>query len=265
MSLLLGYNTNGFSHHRLPDALEIIAGLEYRSVGLTLDVHHNTYGQLKHDLIKRALLPVIETGARFLLDPRRKHRPTLMDDGRHQRLDFLLRCVDIAADLGAPCVSLWSGAGSDWGRLVQTLELVCNRADERGVDIAFEPEPGMLVDTMARFDELRDRLPHERLCLTLDVGHLHCLEEGRPDEWIDRYAPLLRNVHLDDHRRGVHDHLMFGEGEIDFPPVMQALQRAAKDRDLPATVELSRHSHDAVVTAQAAMAFLTSASGPAAS
>jgi L-ribulose-5-phosphate 3-epimerase len=24
-------------------------------------------------------------------------------------------------------------------------------------------------------------------------------------------------------RRGVHEHLMFGEGEIDFPPILQAL------------------------------------------
>jgi len=258
VSLLLGYNTNGFAHHRLPDALRIISGLGYQSVGLTLDVHHATYDQLANDLRKYALVPVIETGARFLLDPRRKHRPTLMDDDRHQRLDFLFRCIDIAADLGAPCVSLWSGAGNDWGRLVQALELVCRRADDRGVDVAFEPEPGMLVDTMARFDELRQKLPHPRLGLTLDVGHLHCLEEGRPEEWIERYAPLLRNVHLDDHRRGVHDHLMFGQGEIEFAPVLEALERVAESRDLPATVELSRHSHDAVETAHAAFAFLTS-------
>jgi len=36
----LGYNTNGFAHHRLSDAVEIIAELGYRSIGLTLDVHH---------------------------------------------------------------------------------------------------------------------------------------------------------------------------------------------------------------------------------
>ena len=40
MSLLLGYNTNGFAHHRLTDAIEIISSLGYRAVGLTIDVHH---------------------------------------------------------------------------------------------------------------------------------------------------------------------------------------------------------------------------------
>jgi sugar phosphate isomerase/epimerase len=66
------------------------------------------------------------------------------------------------------------------------------------------------------------------------------------------------NVHLDDHRRGVHDHLMFGEGEIDWPPVLLAL----RDLDLPATVELSRHSHDAVEAARRAYAFLTKPTSP---
>ena len=38
-------------------------------------------------------------------------------------------------------------------------------------------------------------------------------------QWADR----LVNVHIEDMRAGVHDHLMFGEGEIDFPPVIAAL------------------------------------------
>ena len=259
MSLVLGYNTSGFAHHALDDALAILGEIGYRAVGLTLDVHHappgNTdYARLGERLSELGLLPVVETGARFLLDPRRKHRPTLMDDDGRRR-DFLLACVDIAATIGAPCVSVWSGAGEEraWGALLEGLGAVCDAAEERGLDIAFEPEPGMLVDTMERFDRLREELDHPRLRLTLDVGHLHCLEDGRPEDWIGRYASLLANVHLDDHRRGVHDHLMFGEGEIDWPPVMAAL----RDLDVVATVELSRHSHAAVDSARRAFFFLT--------
>ena len=111
----------------------------------------------------------------------------------------------------------------------------------------------MLVATMAQFDALAAQLP--ALKLTLDVGHVHCLEDERPEQIIERYAPVLANVHLDDHRRGVHDHLMFGEGDIDWPPVLAALR--AVPADLPATVELSRHSHDAVESAQRAYEFLT--------
>ena len=37
--LLFGYNTNGFAHHRLEDAIAIIYSLGYRSIALTLDHH----------------------------------------------------------------------------------------------------------------------------------------------------------------------------------------------------------------------------------
>jgi sugar phosphate isomerase/epimerase len=265
VTLVLGYNTNGFAHHRLEDALGILAGLGYQSVGLTIDVHHaplesTDYKALGARLRELNLLPVVETGARFYIDPERKHRPTLMDDPKEKRLGFLLACIDAAKELGAPCVSLWSGAGDSWPRLVKGLTRVCEAADQAGIDIGFEPEPGMFVSSMAQFDELRRRLPHPRLCLTLDVGHVYCLESVPPEKFVDRYSPLLRNVHLDDHQKGVHEHLFFGDGEIVFPPVLEALRRAAKKRDLPATVELSRHAHDAVATSKRAMAFLRAAS-----
>ena len=48
--------------------------------------------------------------------------------------------------------------------------------------LAFEPEPGMLIDTVDRYDELLDRLANKgidasRLGLTIDIGHLHCQGE----------------------------------------------------------------------------------------
>jgi sugar phosphate isomerase/epimerase len=267
VSLLLGYNTNGFPQHELLDVLDLLAEIGYRSVGLTVDVHHappgrTDYGKLANELRARSLVPVVETGARFLLDPRRKHHPTLVSaEGAARRLDFLLRCVDIAAELGAPCVSLWSGAGDaadPWGALVPRLGKVCERAAAMGVAVAFEPEPGMLVATMAEYDRLKGMLPALRL--TLDVGHVLCLEKEPPEAVVDRYAADLVNVHLDDHRRGTHEHLAFGDGEMDLPPVLAALRRAARDRDLPATVELPRHASDPVATARRAFALLRDAS-----
>ncbi|MFQ5843434.1 MAG: sugar phosphate isomerase/epimerase family protein [Planctomycetota bacterium] len=265
MALRLGYNTNGFAHHGLLDACDVLAGLGYTAVGLTLDVHHAPPGAtdftaLGRELGARGLLPVVETGARFLLDPRRKHSPSLVSaQGRARRLDFYFRCLDAAAGLGAPCISLWSGrdeGGDSWAWLVAGLSEVCDRAGAVGVDVGFEPEPGMFVETMGQYGELRRRLDHPRLRLTLDVGHVRCLERDAPHAVVERHAPELCNVHLDDHRRATHEHLFFGEGEIDFAPLMRALAGAGRDRELPATVELSRHSHDAVETARRAYDFL---------
>src|SRR5262249_23510666 len=93
-AMLLGYNTNGFAHHRLTDACDILADLGSRSVALTLDYHAlDPYAAdlpaqlavVKWLLGRRGLRCVVETGARFLLDPRHKHQPTLVSaapDGR---------------------------------------------------------------------------------------------------------------------------------------------------------------------------------------
>lgn len=274
----LGYNTNGFAHHRLDDALTILAELGYRSVALTLDHHAlNPYDVgtprqlplLRERLRNLGLAVVVETGARFLLDLRRKHQPTLLSAdtaARERRLDFLRRAVDVAAALDAEAVSFWSGAATEpaseetlMNRLVEGCRQLCEYAERRRVRLAFEPEPGMFVDSMTRWTELHRRVAHPSFGITIDIGHLHCLGETPVAPHLRRWRDWLWNVHIEDMRRGVHDHLMFGEGEIDFAEVMAALVEI--DYTGGVHVELSRHSHDAVETARRALAFLRRSTG----
>ncbi|VTS07024.1 sugar phosphate isomerase/epimerase family protein [Tuwongella immobilis] len=266
----LGYNTNGFAHHRLHDALTILADLGYQGVALTLDVHHldptspNRLAEIaavRKRLQQLNLRCVIETGARFLLDAKRKHQPTLLSAdsaGRNRRREFLADAIAIAADLGAEAMSFWSGTPDDnageaiWlKRLLDGCRWLVDVADRHAVNLAFEPEPGMFIDRMARYATLREQVPHPRWGLTLDVGHLHCLGETPIPEQILRWGMDLRNVHIEDMKAGIHDHLRFGEGEMDFPPILRALQTVAYSGGV--CVELSRHSHDAVRTAEHAI------------
>jgi sugar phosphate isomerase/epimerase len=273
--MLFGYNTNGFAHHRLEDALTILADLGYGSVAITLDYHAlNPFDSCLPDQLRkvrqilesRNLRSVIETGARFLLDPWRKHQPTLISrsrEDRERRIDFLRRAIDIARELGSDAVSFWSGAANDdapaevlMERLVAGCRELCRYAAEQRVRLAFEPEPGMFIDTMSRFAAFHELAGHDRLGLTIDIGHLHCLNETPIADQLLRWRDLLSNVHIEDMRRGVHDHLMFGEGEIEFGPVLQALKNIGYSGGVH--VELSRHSHDAVNTAKRALEFLSS-------
>jgi sugar phosphate isomerase/epimerase len=139
-------------------------------------------------------------------------------------------------------------------RLVAGLDEVLAHAAGQGVMIGFEPEPGMLVDGMARYDELVTLLDNPSLGLTLDIGHLHCQGETPMADHIRRWAHQLVNVHLEDMRYGVHEHLFFGEGEIDFAAVIQALGEAGYRGGVH--VELSRHSHSAPTIARRAFEFL---------
>lgn len=267
--MFLGYNTNGFAHHDLFDAVEILAELGYEGVAITIDHgvlspmeagREEQIERLRELLEKYEMRSVIETGARFLLDPRQKHEPTLISAVPELRSKFYKYAIQCAGMLGSDCVSIWSGAIRDgiteeeaFERLVNRLPEILDFAAEMAVPLAFEPEPGMLIDTTTGYDRLAKRLDNPLLCLTLDIGHLQCQGETPVEEVIRRNASRLVNVHFDDMRRGVHEHLMLGEGEIDFPPVLQALADASYTNGV--YVELSRHSHEAPQAARRAMEF----------
>ncbi len=259
--LRFGYGTNGLTDLRLDDALALLADLGYDGVGLTLDHMHldpltpdlaARTRKVAHRLDALGLGVTVETGARYVLDPRRKHGPSLLDpdpDDRARRVDLLLRAVRVAADLGAHAVHCFSGIvpdGTDedtaWKRLAETLAPVLDAAAGAGVPLAVEPEPGHLLATLADFHHLRRTLGDpEPLGLTLDLGHCQCLEPLPPADCVREAAPWLRHVQIEDMRRGVHEHLPFGDGEIDFPPVLEAL--AATGYQGLTVVELPRHSH----------------------
>lgn len=112
----------------------------------------------------------------------------------------------------------------------------------------------MFIDTMTKFRQLHHEMAHPRFGLTLDVGHVHCLEDGSSGEHIRQWRDVLWNVHVEDMRRGVHEHLMFGEGEMDFGSVFHALRDI--DYSGPVHVELPRHSHNAVEVARRSFEFL---------
>lgn len=271
--MFLGYNTNGFPHHSLEDTLGVLAGLGYQAVGITLDHHALAPGSeclaaqmawLKSFLDQHGMRSVIETGARFLLDPLRKHEPTLISptaEDRSRRVAFYRHAIDTAAELGADCVSIWSGTPRDdateeelLGRLNEGLEETLDHAEKRGVMVGFEPEPGMFIDTTAAFGRMLKRFDHSHLGLTLDIGHLHCM--GEPiRESIETWADRLVNVHIEDMCRGDHTHLFFGEGQIAFDAVFASLGAAGYAGGV--YVELSRHGHLAPSIARRAKEFLS--------
>ncbi len=271
--MLPGYNTNGLAHHRPDEALAVIAAAGYRSVAITVDHHcfDPRSASIRQDVDRtRRLLEqyqlrcVIETGARYLLDPFRKHQPTLLTadpEQRRQRREFLTFCIDIAADLQADAVSFWSGTPLTteptavfYQRLVEECRLLANVAASQGVRLAFEPEPGMFIETCDQFSRLAADVNSPNFGLTLDVGHVHCLQDGDVADRIREFAPLLWNIHLEDMHVGVHEHLPFGMGTIDFPPVFAALREIQYTGGVH--VELSRESHRAPSAVRESMEFL---------
>lgn len=271
--MLLGFNTNGLAFHSWQDGVELLAEVGFRAVAITVDQHclnpfaagfPSELAEMQSSLERLQLRSVIETGARFLLDPRQKHEPTLISptaEGRARRVDFLCRCIDIAKELNSDAVSFWAGVwcGVDeslaWQWLLDGCRRVTDYAERNGVQLAFEPEPEMLVETLEQYGRLADQVGSPRFGLTMDIGHVQCVENGTIANHLRHWASPLRNIHIEDMRRGVHEHLRFGEGEIDFPPVMATLREIGYTGCV--NVELSRHSHMAPEVLRESFEFLS--------
>ena len=281
----LGYNTNGLAHHRLLDAMRLIAELGYEGLAITPDVGQLDPYSLRPGDVQEVrqwsnqlgLELCVETGARFLLDAQRKHHPNLLDpesEQRARRVDFYKRCVDMAAGLGSRVVSLWAGgapgdvvfetAARDTAlplldRLAEGLEEVLKHAVDAGVQLAFEPEPGMFIERPQGYAALVEHLgaAGDTLGLTLDVGHCLVTGDMPVPVTIAEYAPRIVNVHLDDIADGVHEHRMFGTGDLDLPSTLAALIEAGFDG--MASVELSRDAHRGAAAAAEAYQHLRAA------
>ncbi len=271
MTLRYAYNTNGAANHRLDDALNLIADAGYAGVALTLDHHHldpfapnweREADRVAALLDRLRLGSVIETGARYLLDPRTKHEPTLVTaaaEGRDRRVAFLCRALDVAARLGSETMSFWAGvpkpgidreAALAW--LDNGLARVLDHAEAVGVEASFEPEPGMLIETVGDYATLAER--HPRLRLALDTGHCLVTQDIDPAQAIRDQADRIGTVAIEDMRRGDHSHLPFGEGDMDMPAVLAALKDIGFTRLV--CVELSRESPRAHAAIPESIAYL---------
>ena len=271
----LGYNTNGTAFHCWPDALELMAEIGYQSVAITVD--HccldpfsprlaDELDAMRSSLERLKLASVIETGARFLLDSHTKHEPTLLSasaEARQRRVDFLKRCVDIAVELDSEAVSFWSGicrvriaTNMAMQRLADGCREVIDYAGEKNVKLAFEPEPGMFIEKLDQFARLTQLVDAAHFGLTMDIGHVHCVEQGPITEHLRQWSDRIFNVHIEDMKRGAHEHLRFGDGEIEFGPVLSTLKQIGYAGCV--NVELSRHSHLAPEVMRESFEFLKS-------
>ena len=269
-----GYSTNSFGDVDPLDALSLLCEQGYASLAITpdrnmLNPFEKTFASevrvWQHALAKAQMRCVVETGARHLLDSKRKHHPTLLSDAQddcNRRIEFLRRAIELAGELNADCVSLWSGAVcSDadetllWRKLTDGVGEVLDHASRCGVVLGFEPEPGMFIDTVARAEELFERLGRPKsLGLTVDIGHLECLGERPLAATVRDVADRIVNVHLDDMIVCRHEHLPLGKGDIDYVPIFRELLAARYQGGLH--VELPRQGHRWYETAKESYEFI---------
>lgn len=247
MTFRFAYSTNAYTRYSVEEALYRVSRVGYRGVELLADVPHVWPCSLLEEtlrLVRQSLettgLSLVNINAfmmRGVGDPRHPYwHPSWIEpvaELRALRREHTKRALRLAAALGAPSIQTEPGGPLPRGmtrphalrifydELMPCVEL----AEELGVFLLVEPEPGLLLERMEHYLELAERVGSGRLGLNFDIGHAFCVGED-PVEWIPRMAEHTRHYHIEDiaaDRR--HHHLVPGEGAIDLRGVLEAIGR----------------------------------------
>ena len=254
----LAFSTNAYLNYSFDDAVTRLATIGYEGVEVMADVPHawpaymlpEQKAALRHSL-ERNNLAISNVNA-FMMhavdDPRQKYwHPSWIEPDPHYRAlrsRHTTKAISLAKDLGAKCITTEPGGpiapGESWKAgldlFVETLKPVLEHAEREEVQLLVEPEPGLLIETAEQALEFMGRFDSPWLGLNFDIGHSYCVGED-PARVVPLLARYIRHVHLEDIASSrVHQHLLPGEGAIDFVPVVGALRSGGYDGWI--TVEL---------------------------
>src|SRR5436305_9049741 len=244
--LRLAFSTNAYLNYSFAEAARRLAAIGYTGVEIMADVPHAWPAFLldeQKQAIRQALLDnklAISNINAFMMhavnDPRQRYwHPSWIEPDRHYRqirIDHTRRALTLARELGARCITTEPGGpvepGGSWSAalklFVEMIKPVAEHAEKEGVLLLVEPEPGLLIETADQFLEFMRHIDSPAVGMNFDVGHAYCVKDD-PATTIPRVAPYIRHFHLEDiAATRVHQHLVPGDGAIDFKATLRALQ-----------------------------------------
>lgn len=267
----LAFSTNAYKQHTLDEAVASIASLGYAGCEIMADRPHAWTGDLDDaaiaavaELVCSRGLAVSNVNAFTTFAIGDTYHPSWIEDDpamRRRRIEHTRTAIRLAAALGAKNVSIEPGGPLEGVERMQApvrfregLEELIADAQDAGVIIAIEPEPGLMIESTQEYVEFMQDVPSPQVRMNLDLGHMFCVGED-PADVVRRQAGEYVHVHLEDIAASrVHQHLVPGKGAIDFDAVFRALEDVGYDGWV--TVELYPYESTAEAAAREAKAFL---------
>lgn len=242
----LAFSSNAYLRFSFNDAAQKIAKLGYQGIEIMADVPHawpafmlEEQKQGIRDALKTNNLAISNINS-FMMhavnDSRQRYwYPSWIEPDKHYRqirIDHTMRCLTLAKELGAPCITTEPGgpveAGGSWNAglklFVEMLKPVIEHAEKEGVLLLIEPEPGLLIETADQFLEFMGHIKSSMVGCNFDIGHSYCVGDD-PASTIPRLAKYIKHYHLEDiANTRVHHHLIPGDGAIDFKAALEAIK-----------------------------------------
>ncbi len=219
----IGFRTIGYRNQPPEAAIRSIAAIGYDGVELCLE--HPGLEPEEMDASRATNLATVAAGAGIEVASVSYHGDR---DPLPIRWRRALLAIELTEAFGSDILIINAPRPRDdepglRDEFLRQLERQLVRAEALGVTLALEPEPGLLVHGTDDMLALTERMGSERLRVNLDLGHAFLTEPDLP-ETIRRLSELIVCAHIEDMPRGEHRHLVPGEGDMDLPEVLVALE-----------------------------------------
>jgi sugar phosphate isomerase/epimerase len=265
----LAFSTNAFKQTTLEEAIRTIAAIGYRGVEIMADKPHmrpDTFTDADAARIRRLVADLglvvsnINAFTGFCFSDGDTYHPTWVEADpkkRQQRVDHTLRAIELTAAVGGTNISLQPGGpymGCDIDELYEMfaegLSKCLDKAKACGVSLNVEPEPGLLIERSDQFDRLKKTYFADEPMIQMngDLGHFYCVRED-PSKVLRSHRQTVKHVHIADIvSERVHQHMIPGEGVMDFAGIFNTLDAIGYDGMV--TVELYPYTSTAADVAQ---------------
>jgi sugar phosphate isomerase/epimerase len=251
----LALSSGAYPRYELARAIRHVALAGYDGIEIVADAPHGYPPRVSADarkVIRSTLtqnkLVVSNINAGPMTALRDEVRPSWVERDeilRNERLQHTLEAAKLATDLGGPTVSTLGGGEIEEelgpekstklmvGALQETIAALVKL---KHPPLLITPQPGLLVDTVAKAREIVDAVHSPHVGINVNTGLQPRGTE--PDAAIREAGDRLRHVHLEDRAADeAFEIVVPGTGVIDFPAVFAALDEVNYDGWL--TVDLS--------------------------
>jgi sugar phosphate isomerase/epimerase len=138
-----------------------------------------------------------------------------------------------------------TGDEREWKRMLDRTRLLTAVAEDCGVIIAKEFEPGFVVGSTQALIRLFEEIPSPHLAANLDLGHVFICDP-QPIDSIHQLGDKIVHCHISGMPAGVHDHVLMSEGDMDLTTFLRALSNIGFHQGL--ALDLYKYDYEAVAT-----------------
>lgn len=174
--------------------------------------------------------------------------------------EIVSQAIRVAADLGAPPVIITGAFRNEeipfeeqWKLQIQKTKELCKVAEAEGIRLALEFEPGFVIDSTEKMLKAFAEINSPVLKVNADIGHMF-LQDQNPMKSIELCGQYIIHAHVENMAKGIHNHLVPYEGDMDLPAYIKKLRETGFD----GCASLDVYQYDYESIAEASVHYLRS-------